>query len=322
MLHIQKPCDGLGLFKALGSEVRLEIVRLLIEQPMNMNELAGRLHITNGALTTHIRKLEECGVVATSSDSSGHGNQKICQVIPDKILIDLKGSPHPAENICGVDLKVGRYSSCQAYPTCGLATSQRLIGVVDDYRYFSHPDHFDADILWLARGYVEYQIPNFAPANRHITQITVSAELSSEAPGVNSHWPSDISFYINDTYVGVWTSPGDFGDVPGIFTPDWWFPNWNQYGLLKMLTVNDHGTFMDGLKISEVCIADLKLDGTFMFNLRFSVDQKAEHVGGLTIFGKTFGNYAQDIQVTLGYMNDAAGEPDPVGQPAPAASPA
>ena len=163
--------------------------------------------------------------------------------------------------------------------------------------------------LWFTRGFVEYQIPNFAPANRHITQITVSAELSSEAPGVNSSWPSDISFYINDVFVGIWVSPGDFGDVRGIFTPDWWYPNWNQYGLLKMLTVNGQGTFMDGLKISDVCISDLNLDKAFMFNLRFAVEQKAEHVGGLTIFGKSFGNYAQDIQVTLGYVNESGGEP-------------
>ena len=40
MLHIEKLSDGLSLFKALGSEVRLEIVRLLVEEPMNMNELA------------------------------------------------------------------------------------------------------------------------------------------------------------------------------------------------------------------------------------------------------------------------------------------
>jgi len=309
VLHIEKLSDGLSLFKALGSEVRLEIVRLLVEHPMNMNELAGKLHITNGALTTHIRKLEECGVVAVSNDTNGHGNQKICHVIPDKLLIQVKSAPLRSENTCSVDLKVGRYSSCQVYPTCGLATAEHLIGEVDDYRYFSHPDHFDADILWFTRGFVEYQVPNFAPPHRHITQITVSAELSSEAPGVNNQWPSDISFFINDVFVGIWTSPGDFGDVQGIFTPDWWFPNWNQYGLLKMLTVNDQGTFMDGLKISDVRIVDLKLDQAPMFNLRLAVDQKADHVGGLTIFGKAFGNYAQDVQVSLGYVTDSAAGP-------------
>lgn len=304
MLHIKKLSDGLNLFKALGSDVRLEIVRLLVEQPMNMNELAGRLHITNGALTTHIKKLEECGVVDISNDASGHGNQKICQVIPDKLLINIKGSPPLPENTCTVDLKVGRYSSCQVYPTCGLATAEHIIGAVDDYRYFAHPDHFDADILWFTHGFVEYQVPNLAPPGQRITQITVSAELSSEAPGVNDQWPSDINFYINDVFVGSWTSPGDFGGVRGIFTPDWWYSNWNQYGLLKMLSVNDRGTFMDGLQISDVRIEQLALDRAYMFNLRFAVDRDAAHVGGLTIFGKSFGNYAQDIQITLGYMTE------------------
>lgn len=307
MLHIENLSEGLSLFKALGSEVRLEIVRLLVEQPMNMNELACRLHITNGALTTHIRKLEECGVVMISNDSSGHGNQKICHIVPDKLLIDIKKALPEPENTCSVDLKVGRYSDCRVNPTCGLATADHIIGAVDDYRYFTHPDHFDADILWFTQGFVEYHVPNFAAAYGHITQITVSAELSSEAPGVNNQWPSDISFSINDVQVGTWTSPGDYGDVRGVFTPSWWFPDWNQYGLLKMLTVNHEGTFMDGLPISGVTLADLKLDGAQTFNLRFAVDQKAAHVGGLTIFGKTFGNYAQDIQVSLTYAADTNG---------------
>ena len=44
---------------------------------------------------------------------------------------------------------------------------------------------------------------------------------------------------------------------------------------------------MDGLRISDVCIGDLKLHEKQMFSLRFAVDYKAEHVGGLTIFGRT-----------------------------------
>ena len=47
-------------------------------------------------------------------------------------------------------------------------------------------DSYNADILWFTRGYVEYAIPNFIPASKKITQITISAELSSEAPGTNN----------------------------------------------------------------------------------------------------------------------------------------
>ena len=52
MLHITSLNEGLELFKALGSDVRIEILNILLENDnMSMNELASRLNITNGALT-------------------------------------------------------------------------------------------------------------------------------------------------------------------------------------------------------------------------------------------------------------------------------
>ena len=301
MLHITSLDDGLEIFKALGSDVRVEIIKLLLKnKEMSMNELATELSITNGALTNHIKKLENCNIVSTSSESSGHGNQKMCSLHLDKILIDFD-VPEENQNVYTADLKIGHFSDYQVYPTCGLATSQALIGEVDDTRYFSHPDRYNADILWFTKGYVEYEVPNFIPFSQKITQIMLSAELSSEAPGINEVWPSDISFYLNDVCLGTWTSPGDFGDVKGIFTPDWWFPNWNQYGLLKLLVINKKGTFIDGLKISDVSINDLDLDFRSKMRFRMAVNDDAEHVGGLTLFGKSFGNYSQDIKVSINY---------------------
>lgn len=301
MLHIKSLDEGLELFKALGSDIRVEIIKILLnENAMNMNELASRLNITNGALTSHIKKLEECGVVTVSSEASGHGNQKVCSVHLDKILIELENRPQN-ENIYTTDIKVGLFSDYSVYPTCGLATNSRLIGEVDDTRYFAHPDRYEADILWFTKGYVEYAIPNFVPSNQKIDEICISAELSSEAPGVNNVWPSDIYFYLNETLLGTWTSPGDFGDVKGIFTPDWWFPNWNQYGLLKMLVINHKGTFIDGLQISDVSIDQFNLTSKSPLKFKLEVPDSAEHVGGLTIFGKGFGNYNQDINVKMAY---------------------
>ena len=301
MLQIKSIDEGLELFKALGSDIRAEIIKILLnEGPLNMNDLAGRLGITNGALTSHIKKLEECGVVTVSSEAPGHGNQKICSVRLDKILIELQNKPQD-ENIYTTDIKVGLFADYLVYPTCGLANSNRLIGEVDDTRYFAHPDRFEADILWFTKGYVEYLIPNFVPSNQKIDEICISAELSSEAPGVNNVWPSDIYFYLNETLLGTWTSPGDFGDVKGIFTPEWWFPNWNQYGMLKMLVINHKGTFIDGIKISDVTIDQFKLTSKSSLKLKLEVPDHAEHVGGLTIFGKGFGNYNQDINVKLAY---------------------
>lgn len=301
MLHIKTLDEGLDVFKALGSDIRIAIVKLLLKNKgMNMRELAASLNITNGALTSHIKKLEDSGIVTIVSESSGHGNQKKCMVNLDKILIEFN-TGELLEHIYEADIKVGQYSDYQVYPTCGLATSTQLIGQVDDARYFADPSRIDCDILWFTRGYVEYMIPNFLPVSQKIDQITISAELSSEAPGVNNIWPSDIYFHLNDICLGMWTSPGDFGDVKGIFTPTWWYPNWNQYGLLKLIVINQVGTFIDGLQISDVSLKYLNLGYGSTIKFKFEVPEKTAHVGGLTIFGRNFGNYNQDIKVRVHY---------------------
>lgn len=309
MIHITSLDDGLETFKALGSDTRIQILNILLEnEQMSMNQLATELNISNGALTGHIKKLEECGLINISNESAGHGNQKMCSVTQDRIIVDIK-KPIDYKNVFETEIKVGQFSRHQVWPTCGIATSESVIGEFDDTRYFNHPDRFTANILWFTKGYVEYTIPNLIPSNQRITQLSISAELSSEAPGIDNNWPSDISFYINDTKIGMWTSPGDFGDVHGMFTPQWWPQNWNQYGLLKLLVINDYGTYIDGLKISDVSTLSLHLDYNSDIRLRLAVENDSEHVGGITLYGKSFGNYDQDIRVAINYAPLVAAQP-------------
>ena len=309
MIHITSLDDGLETFKALGSDTRIQILNILLEnEQMSMNQLATELNISNGALTGHIKKLEECGLINISNESAGHGNQKMCSVTQDRIIVDIK-KPIDYKNVFETEIKVGQFSRHQVWPTCGIATSESVIGEFDDIRYFNHPDRFTANILWFTKGYVEYTIPNLIPSNQRITQLSISAELSSEAPGIDNNWPSDISFYINDTKIGMWTSPGDFGDVHGMFTPQWWPQNWNQYGLLKLLVINDYGTYIDGLKISDVSTLSLHLDYNSDIRLRLAVENDSEHVGGITLYGKSFGNYDQDIRFAINYAPLVAAQP-------------
>lgn len=309
MIHITSLDDGLETFKALGSDTRIQILNILLEnEQMSMNQLATELNISNGALTGHIKKLEECGLINISNESAGHGNQKMCSVTQDRIIVDIK-KPIDYKNVFETEIKVGQFSRHQVWPTCGIATRESVIGELDDIRYFNHPDRFTANILWFTKGYVEYTIPNLIPSNQRITQLSISAELSSEAPGIDNNWPSDISFYINDTKIGMWTSPGDFGDVHGMFTPQWWPQNWNQYGLLKLLVINDYGTYIDGLKISDVSTLSLRLDYSSDIRLRLAVENDSEHVGGITLYGKSFGNYDQDIRVAINYAPLVAAQP-------------
>ena len=278
MLHVKNLDEGLEIFKALGSELRINIIKLLQENhEMNMNELATSLGITNGALTSHIKKLEESGIIQVMTERGSHGNQKVCKVAVDKIVVDVESEENEEDqNIYNTEVKVGHYSDYAVY-------------------------RINAGILWFTKGYIEYMIPNLLPSATKIDQITVSLEISSEAPGINNDWPSDISILLNDVKIGTWTSPGDYGDVQGIFTPDWWFPNWNQYGLLKMIVINKKGTFVDGLKISNVTINEFNLDYKSTVRFKFEIEEDAKNVGGITIFGSEFGNYNQDIKVRIAY---------------------
>ena len=64
MLYIKSLEQAVPVVKALGSELRVRLIQILLEhQEMNMNELASSLGITNGALTSHVKKLEEAGIL-------------------------------------------------------------------------------------------------------------------------------------------------------------------------------------------------------------------------------------------------------------------
>jgi predicted transcriptional regulator len=71
--------------------------------------------------------------------------------------------------------------------------------------------------------------------------------------------------------------------------------------LLKLLCINKFGTFIDGLKISDTTLEQLQLNYKSDIALKLSIPDTAKHVGGLTIFGKNFGNYAQGINVRVVY---------------------
>ena len=106
MLHITSLDDGIEIFKALGSDVRIQILNILLENSnMSMKDLAARLNITNGALTGHIKKLESCGLITTSAESVVHGNQKICSVHWDRIIIDLEKQVED-ENVYNTEVKI------------------------------------------------------------------------------------------------------------------------------------------------------------------------------------------------------------------------
>jgi predicted transcriptional regulator len=158
----------------------------------------------------------------------------------------------------------------------------------------------NAGLMWFTRGFVEYQFPNNARhVGKAITALEFSLELSSEVPGTASDWPSDITVAVNGRELGVWTSPGDFGDQRGLYTPDWWKLKGSQYGMLKSWRVTPDGAFVDGVRISPLTSKDLDLSIHHSIRVRIEVKPDARHPGGVNVFGRGFGNYDQDIVLRL-----------------------
>ncbi len=105
---------------------------------------------------------------------------------------------------------------------------------------------------------------------------------------------------MNGICLGYWTCPGDFGDKEGMFSPSWYSSgNNSQYGLLKQIVVNSCGSYVDGIQMSDVTIAELNLAGGKSIRLRIESPEDAPNPGGFNIFGKGFGNYDQNISVTI-----------------------
>lgn len=191
-----------------------------------------------------------------------------------------------------LELPVGSFTTARVSVPCGLAGGGGIIGSADDPTAFEDAARSRAQMLWFAAGFVEYTVPVPPQA---IAALEVSAELCSEANLHNSVYPSDITLWLNGTAVGSWTSPGDFGDRPGRLTPGWWDPRFSQYGRLKTWRVDSAGSFLDGVQVSEVMLADLGLEQNL--SLRLGVAEDARNVGGMNLFGEGFGDYGQGIGV-------------------------
>ena len=298
MLYLSSLDDAAKVCKALSADMRIEILRLLYEKPeQSMNDLATMLHLTNSAITMHVSKLEEAGLVKIRTVAGKRGTMKLVSPCHERLIMDLAGE-HIGAHSYQDDIKIGYFTACNVTPSCGMAAPSKIIGVVDDSSSFTFPEHFKADILWFTSGYVEYGLPNHLVSGQTLQELRISFEISSECPGYNDSYPSDIHFSINGVPLGFWVSPGDFGSRVGYLSPDWWPRTYNQYGLLKTLVINDQGTFMDNTeKLSDVSLKDLKIDVGSLITFRLSVPKDAIHCGGLTLFGEHFGDYRQPIRV-------------------------
>ena len=290
-----------NLGKALSSPVRLEILGLLYDQSMIIGEIAKKLDIPASSAAFHLKLLEQAGLVRMEEQPGTRGSTKLCTIKVDHIAIDMVKKNTDIDEIFSAEMPVGAYSSCQVAPTCGLCGPAGVIGNEDAEYCFYYPERMDAGILWTASGFVEYKFANGVPKKRMAKKVSVSMEICSEAPGYREDWKSDITVWINGMDCGTWTCPGDFGGRRGRLTPSFWPNGSTQYGIQTIWAVRKDGTYMNEKKVSDVTVEQLCLWEKSYVSVKIGNKPDAKYVGGFNLFGKGFGDYNQDIILTVEY---------------------
>lgn len=301
VLNFEDP-DILDYMKAMASKTRVDIVRLLTESCYNINEIAEKLKIPISTVSYSVDLLEKAGIINTQLLSGKRGSMKVCSLKVDSMHINLnRPTANLQENFFSIDMPIGNFVDCKATPTCGIVNEFGYIDVDDRPSSFYNPKRTTAQLIWLNKGYLTYKFPNHTLKGMSIKTLEFSFELCSEVPNYRNVWPSDITVWVNRVEIGTWTSPGDLGGRRGKLNPQWWPETNTQYGLLKNIKITKDGTFLDESEVSQKSIDQLNLQIQDYIEFKIGIKEDAKNQGGMNLFGEKFGDYPQNIIMTMYY---------------------
>jgi len=300
-LTIENPDDITkitSLCAALSSEIRVNMITQLQNGPLTVPQLAKRNFLSISATVHHVEVMERCGLINVQYSKSPHGEVRLCFRLLLNLNINLTYPNYPSQdNAITYTMGVGQFVSYEGCSILCFNTNEKLFNVSWGNAYMR--ERFDAQMLWATNGTVTYAFSSYFATQRKCKEISITFEICSEAPYFNHDWKSDITFWINGIELATYTCPGDYGNRRGFLNPEWWENGNTQYGELKMITVNDKGVLLDGVLVNDkVTLNDLRLADSPAVMFRLGNKDTAENIGGFNIFGKSFGDYPQDIVLT------------------------
>lgn len=291
MLHYTDITDAQKLCECLAAPARVEILKqVLSHKADSLDALAKSLHLSNGAITQHVKKLCELGLIKLVEAPGKRGIAKRCVPAVDRIVIDI-ASDIEIDTERVFELGIGQFSAASVKPYCAIATKTGWIGERDDPRYFAYPERVDAVLIYFNSGRISWTLPAPAKKNAKIKAISVSLELSSKPHGHGHKRDSEITFYLGDMRLGSHVIDGEFTDRHGLFSPAM-TDGVCGYGKYKTVSVSGSGTYLDGIKIGGTTIADISSD-ELVFTLATD--------NGVAIFGKGCGDYDCGLRYKIEY---------------------
>ena len=290
---------------ALSSAVRLEILKTLIDHAASISELADQFQLPMSSMCMHVKKLKEAGLIIITPKPGIHRNQKLCALHASSVGLDLYAHLNASvrKKAAFVEIPVGDYCSCEITPPCGLASVSSFLNLhEEDSPYgFYEPNHTEASLLWMTSGYLEYSFSNKALQDDDVSSVEFSFEICAEAPDYREDWPSDITFGLNGKKIATIHVKGDYGDRRGTYNPEWWPKHITQHGEYVCIRMKKDGIYLNNSLVSRETIDSLGMRDGYSFKMLLGVDPNAEHVGGMNLFGKYFGDYSQDIIMKVEY---------------------
>ncbi|MDD3744842.1 MAG: helix-turn-helix domain-containing protein [Lentimicrobiaceae bacterium] len=308
-LSLNNSVDIVNVCRALSTPLRIEILKILsYSGPLNIQEIAELLNSPSSTISTNVKAMEDAGLIISDKQPAKNGSNKICSPVYLDILINLRVQKNLKNHMQKLEMSVpiGNFHAYEVSPSCGYVLFNQDGTLNKDFQIdnkyaFLLPERIDAQLLWFRKGFVEYHIPVNQLKDTVVSSISFSVEICSEAPGYNDNWKSDITMWINDVEIGTWLSPADYGGKRGKITPEEWYLDSTQYGILTEWVVGVDGTYVNNLKCSDVAIRDLNVVEYPVVKMRIGVKETAENIGGINIFGEKFGNYPQNIIMTIIY---------------------
>lgn len=295
--------------RALSSETRIAILRILQSGSKSIGELSEALQIPMSTVSTSVSILAEANLIITENKPQERGMLKLCSPSLSQIIFHLSNDmfvdTDGTSQSLTMNMPIGCFTDAQLItPTCGLCSEYSIIGEKDSPLSFFHPDRFSAQRIWFHSGFLEYRFSFVFMNNISFKWLEFCFETCSEAPMYRNPWKSDINVLINGQELGIFESPCDCGGVRGALTPSWNSILSTQYGFLKTWRLDESGTYLDGVKINDLSISDIHFSDQPYISVKIGVSEDAVHVGGINIFGDKFGNYAQPLLLKIGYRLD------------------
>lgn len=282
--------------RAFASEERLSILKYMLNKSVSISMIASTLDMPISSVSRHIDILSDAGLIVINYQPGPKGHTKYCaQNVLDATVSLVGNDREKKSNSYYVEMPIGMYTDCKINAPCGMVGKERALGKFDDAKVFFSPLRAEAECMWFESGFVSYLFP--APeksAERH--RISFSLELCSDTIYYNNDWPSDITVKINGIEIITFTSPGNFGGKRGKYTPMYWPITSSQFGQLKKISVDKDGVYLDNvLQHKDLTFDDLKIPDGDSVKFEIGVKTNAVHRGGISLFGKNFGDFDQAI---------------------------